>query len=73
MPRPPSDGAGLSDGVCWGCDQLGTDPIPFETEGGALPMHLEMLTKAGIRLMENGYMAEIAKQKVYEFCLFAAS
>jgi len=71
--RAPSDGAGLSDGVCWGCDQLGTDPIPFETEGEALPMHLEMLTKAGIRLMENVYMDEIAKQKVYEFCLFAAS
>ena len=35
-------------------------------------MHLEMLTKAGIRLMENIYMDEIAKQKVYEFCLFAA-
>jgi hypothetical protein len=35
-------------------------------------MHLEMLAKSGIRLMENIYMDEIAKQKVYEFCLFAA-
>ena len=58
--------------VCWGCDQCGTDPVPFETEGEALPMHLEMLSKAGIRLMENIYMEKIAKQKVYEFCLFAA-
>ncbi|MBV8279240.1 MAG: cyclase family protein [Verrucomicrobia bacterium] len=58
--------------ICWGCDQLGTDPFPFETEGEALPMHLEMLTKAGIRLMENVYMEEIVKQKIYEFCLFAA-
>ena len=41
-------------------------------EGEALPMHLEMLTKAGIRLMENIYMEEIVKQKIYEFCLFAA-
>jgi kynurenine formamidase len=58
--------------ICWGSDQLGTDPFPFETEGEALPMHLEMLTKAGIRLMENIYMEEIIKQKIYEFCLFAA-
>jgi kynurenine formamidase len=58
--------------VCWGCDQFATDPLPFETEGEALPMHLEMLTKAGIRLMENIYMDEIAQKKVYEFCLFAA-
>ena len=58
--------------ICWGCDQLGTDPFPFETEREALPMHLEMLTKAGIRLMENIYMEEIVKQKIYEFCLFAA-
>jgi len=33
-------------------------------------MQLEMLAKAGIRRMENIYMDEIAKQKVYEFCLF---
>jgi kynurenine formamidase len=58
--------------VCWGCDQSGTDPLPFETEGEALPMHLEMLTKAGIRLIENVYMDEIVEKKVYEFCTFAA-
>jgi len=58
--------------VCWGVDQFATDPIPYEVEGEALPMHLEMLTKNGIRLMENIYMEEIAKEKVYEFCIFAA-
>jgi kynurenine formamidase len=58
--------------VCWGCDQFATDPLPFEFEGEALPMHLEMLTKAGIRLMENIDMTEIVQKKVYEFCLFAA-
>jgi kynurenine formamidase len=31
-----------------------------------------MLTKAGIRLMENIDMTEIVQKKVYEFCLFAA-
>jgi kynurenine formamidase len=58
--------------VCWGCDQFATDPLPFEFEGEALPMHLEMLTKAGIRLMENIDLTEIVQKKVYEFCLFAA-
>jgi len=58
--------------ICWGCDQAAIDVFPFETEGEALPMHLEMLTKAGIRLMENIYMDEIVGKKVYEFCLFAA-
>ena len=32
-------------------------------------MHIEMLTKSGIRLMENVYMDEIVKEKVYEFCI----
>ena len=41
------------------------DPLPFEFEGEALPMHLEMLTKAGIRLMENIDMTEIVQKKVY--------
>ena len=58
--------------VCWGIDQFATDSIPFEQKGEALPMHLEMLMKRGIRLMENVYVEEIAKDKVYEFCIFAA-
>ncbi|MFN8592621.1 MAG: cyclase family protein [Thermomicrobiales bacterium] len=58
--------------VCWGLDQFATDPIPFEIPGEALPMHLEMLTKAGIRLMENIYMDEIVRDRVYEFTVIAA-
>src|ERR1700738_4199893 len=48
---------------CWGCDQFATDPLPFETEGEALPMHLEMLTKAGIRLMEISTWTRLWKRK----------
>ena len=55
--------------ISWGTDQFATDPIPFEEPGLALPMHIEMLTKSGIRLMENVYMDEIVKDKVYEFCI----
>jgi len=58
--------------ICWGLDQFGTDPIPFEFPGEALPMHIAMLTKAGIRLMENVNMTEIVDEKVYEFAIVAA-
>ena len=58
--------------VTWGTDQFATDPLPFEKPGMALPMHIEMLTKSGIRLMENIYMEELAREKVYEFLMVAA-
>jgi kynurenine formamidase len=58
--------------VCWGLDQFATDPVPFETPGEALPMHIAMLTKAGIRLMENVYMEELSRDRVFEFLLIAA-
>lgn len=58
--------------VCWGLDQFATDPIPFEFPGEALPMHIAMLTKAGIRLMENVNMTEIVDDRVYEFAIIAA-
>ena len=35
-------------------------------------MHIAMLTKAGIRLMENVYMEELSRDRVYEFLLIAA-
>jgi kynurenine formamidase len=57
--------------VTWGIDQFATDPLPFEFPGEALPMHIEMLTKAGIRLMENVFMEELARDRVYEFCMIA--
>jgi kynurenine formamidase len=58
--------------LSWGLDQFATDPLPFEFEGEALPMHIAMLTKAGIRLMENVNMEEIVTNKVYEFLTIAA-
>jgi kynurenine formamidase len=58
--------------VSWGLDQFATDPVPFETPGEALPMHIAMLTKAGIRLMENVFMEELSRDRVHEFLLIAA-
>lgn len=58
--------------ICWGLDQFATDPIPYETPGEALPMHIAMLSKAGIRLIENVNMEEIVQKKVFEFVVIAA-
>jgi kynurenine formamidase len=58
--------------ICWGLDQFATDPLPFEFPGEALPMHIAMLTKAGIRLMENVNMEEIVRERIYEFLTIAA-
>ena len=35
-------------------------------------MHIEMLSKSGIRLIENVYLEEIVREKVYEFCVIGA-
>ena len=58
--------------ICWGLDQFATDPVPYETPMEALPMHLAMLMKAGIRLMENVNMKPLVDAKVYEFLTIAA-
>lgn len=58
--------------VAWGMDNFGIDAIPFETPGEALPIHIEMLLKKGIRLLENLDLDELAQDRVYEFCLVVA-
>lgn len=57
--------------ILWGVDQFAVDVLPFETAGEMLPMHIEMLTKNGIRLMENMYFDELIASGVTEFCLIA--
>lgn len=58
--------------VAWGMDNFGIDPIPFETPGEALPIHIEMLVKNGIRLLENLDLDGLAGDRVHEFCLIVA-
>jgi kynurenine formamidase len=57
--------------ICWGVDQFATDPLPYEFPGEALPMHISMLVKAGIRLIENVNMHEIVDKKIHEFLAIA--
>jgi len=66
-----ADWAVEHDIVCWGLDNSSVDVFPYETPGEALPVHIEMLVKNGIRLMENVYMDEIVSNRVFEFCLVA--
>ena len=53
--------------ICWGCDQAAIDVFPFETEGEALPMHLEMLTKAGIGKWKIFIWARLWEKKCMSF------
>ena len=53
--------------ICWGCDQSAIDVFPFETEGEALPMHLEMLTKAGIGKWKIFIWARLWEKKCMSF------
>lgn len=57
--------------VAWALDNHSVDCFPYETPGEALPMHIEMLMKHGIRLVENVNMDEIIADRVAEFCFIA--
>lgn len=57
--------------LLWGMDQFAIDALPPEKAGEMLPMHLEMLTKNGIRLVENMYFDALIEARVYEFCFIA--
>lgn len=61
-----------NDIVCWGLDQWGVDVFPFETAGEALPVHIDLLTSAGIRLIENIDMSELIRDGVHELCIAGA-
>jgi kynurenine formamidase len=55
----------------WGKHWLDPNALPPEKAGEMLPMHLEMLTKNGIRLVENMYFDALIEARVYEFCFIA--
>ena len=55
-----------------GADTPGSEVGPPELKGTRLPVHQYLLTKCGIRLMDNVELDELAKDRVYEF-LFVCS
>jgi len=55
-----------------GADTPGTEVTPPELKGTRLPVHQYLITKCGIRLIDNLKLDELARDKVYEF-LFVCS
>lgn len=55
-----------------GGDTPGSEVGPPELKGTRLPVHQYLLTKCGIRLIDNVKLDELAKNRVYEF-LFVCS
>jgi kynurenine formamidase len=53
--------------IAVGVDNFGLDVMPDEVKGEVIPVHLHLLTKNGIRIIENMYLEELARDKVYEF------
>ncbi len=55
-----------------GADTPSTEVVPSEIRGTRLPVHQYLITKCGIRLIDNIKLDELARDKVYEF-LFVCS
>lgn len=55
-----------------GADVPSSEVVPAENPGERLPVHQELITRNGIRLIDNIKLDELAREKVYEF-LFICS
>jgi kynurenine formamidase len=75
-----SPGVGY-DTACWlaeqmvslvGADTPSTEVSPPEIPGSRLPVHQHLITRHGVRLLDNLKLDELAKEKVYEFLLIAS-
>lgn len=50
-----------------GSDTPATEVSPPEIDGTRLPVHQYLITKSGIRILDNLNLGELARDKVYEF------
>ena len=55
------------DPVAIGADTFATEVMPGEVEGLFLPVHMELLTKRGIYILENMVTAELVADEGWEF------
>lgn len=55
-----------------GADTPSTEVSPSEREGIRLPVHQYLITKCGIRLIDNLKLDELAAERVYEFLFVCA-
>ena len=51
-----------------GCDNMGVEVLPYPEKGKMLPVHQHTLVEAGVHLIENLVLDELARQNVTTFC-----
>jgi kynurenine formamidase len=58
--------------IAVGADQAAVEVWPAEEPGQVFPVHVELLVRSGVYLIEQANLEEIAKEKLYEFLLICA-
>jgi kynurenine formamidase len=56
--------------ICIGVD-CGGEPLPPEDPDRFLPVHSYLLADAGLPLIENMWLEELARERVHDFALLA--
>lgn len=56
-----------------GADNLSLEAFPPKTDDNWVPVHTYLLAERGVTFIEQMYLEELAKDKVYEFAFIAAS
>ncbi len=56
------------DVVAIGCDNMAVEVLPNPDRGMALPVHQHVLAEAGVHLIENLALDELARDRVAAFC-----
>ncbi len=56
-----------------GADTPATEVVPAELKGTRLPVHQYLMTKCGIRLIDNIKLDELARDETYEFLFVCSS
>lgn len=59
--------------IAVGADQAAVEVWPAERPGDVFPVHVELLVRSGVYLIEQAQLEEIARERVYEFLLVCAA
>ncbi|HUZ54578.1 MAG TPA: cyclase family protein [Streptosporangiaceae bacterium] len=55
--------------IAVGADQAAVEVWPSERPGDVFPVHVELLVKSGVYLIEQAQLEEIARERLYEFLI----
>jgi kynurenine formamidase len=56
------------DVVAIGCDNMAVEVLPNPDRGIAMPVHQHVLVEAGVHLIENLSLDELARNRIASFC-----